>query len=130
VAGNESSYLDFFRTRGNVWRLSIIVSLGIISQYSGNALFSNYMNVIYEGAGITTQNQKLALSTGKTILDIIVTIAAATQVDNFGRRRLFLVSTCGEFVLSLSLSLSTHPLERKGKIDCRVLSCVIPSLNL
>ncbi|GFF48396.1 lactose permease [Aspergillus udagawae] len=94
-AGSKSSYIDFFRTKGNLWRLAIIVSLGIISQYSGNALFSNYMNQIYEGAGITNQNQKLALSTGKTILDIIVTVAAATQVDNFGRRPLFLTSISG-----------------------------------
>ena len=58
---NESSYLDFFRTKGNRWRLAILISLGIISQYSGNALFSNYINLIYEGAGITSQSQKIAV---------------------------------------------------------------------
>lgn len=54
-----SSYLDFIRTKGNRYRLAILVSLGIISQYSGNALFSNYMNLIYEGMGITRQDQKI-----------------------------------------------------------------------
>ena len=39
-----------------------IVSLGIISQYSGNALFSYYQDLVYEGAGITDQNQKLPVS--------------------------------------------------------------------
>lgn len=97
-ADRASSYLDFFRTKGNRWRLAIIVSLGIISQYSGNALFSNYMNTIYDGAGITQQNQKLAISTGKTILDLVVTIFAALNVDRFGRRPLFLISTCGMVV--------------------------------
>ncbi|KAL2017432.1 hypothetical protein VTK56DRAFT_2088 [Thermocarpiscus australiensis] len=90
-----TSYRDFIRTRGNRWRLAIIVSLGVISQYSGNALFSNYMNAIYVGAGIDYQNQKLAMSTGKTILDLIVTIAAALNVDRFGRRPLFLLSMVG-----------------------------------
>lgn len=94
-ADRATSYLDFFRTTGNRWRLAIIVSLGIISQYSGNALFSNYINIIYEGAGIESQSQKLALSTGKIILDLIVTIAAALNVDRFGRRPLFLISTFG-----------------------------------
>ncbi|KAH8805984.1 general substrate transporter [Xylogone sp. PMI_703] len=94
-AKRVTSYADFLKTKGNRWRLAIIISLGIISQYSGNALFSNYMNTIYEGAGITEQNQKLAISTGKTILDLIVTIAAALSVDNIGRRPLFLTSTFG-----------------------------------
>lgn len=58
----KTSYMDFLRTKGNRWRLAIIISLGIISQYSGNALFSNYIDVVYEGAGITNQNSKLAVS--------------------------------------------------------------------
>ena len=62
-ATKSTRYIDFFKTRGNMWRLAIIISLGIISQYSGNAIFSNYMDIIYEGAGIKEQNQKLAVST-------------------------------------------------------------------
>jgi hypothetical protein len=54
-----SSYLDFVRTRGNRYRLMLLVSLGVISQYSGNALFSNYSNMIYISMGITRQNQKI-----------------------------------------------------------------------
>lgn len=90
-----TSYMDFFRTKGNRWRLAIIISLGVISQYSGNAILSNYMNSIYIGAGITDENSKLGISTGKTILDLSVTIAAALTVDKFGRRPLFLVSVFG-----------------------------------
>jgi hypothetical protein len=62
-ARENSSYLDFFKTRGNRWRLAIIISIGVISQYSGNAVISNYANLIYEGAGITSQVQKLGVST-------------------------------------------------------------------
>ena len=95
-AGRVSSYADFFRTKGNRWRLAIILSLGVISQYSGNAVISNYIDIIYEGAGVHDQNQKLAITTGKTILDVIVTITAATQVDRVGRRPLFLTAIFGE----------------------------------
>ena len=63
-----SSYLDFFKTRGNRWRLAIIISIGIISQYSGNAVISNYANLIYDSAGITSQVQKLGVSTILLIL--------------------------------------------------------------
>ncbi|OLN87012.1 Lactose permease 18 [Colletotrichum chlorophyti] len=94
-ADKSTSYVDFLRTKGNRWRLAIIISLGIISQYSGNALFSNYMDAIYEGAGITEQNQKLAISTGKSILDLSCSIGAALTVDYFGRRPLFLTAISG-----------------------------------
>lgn len=55
----NSSYLDFMKTKGNRYRLAILISLGIISQYSGNALFSNYMSLIYNSMGITDQNKKI-----------------------------------------------------------------------
>ena len=45
-AKKNGSYLDFLKTRGNRYRLMLLISLGIISQYSGNALFSNYSNII------------------------------------------------------------------------------------
>jgi len=61
-AKTNSRYIDFLRTKGNRWRLAILISLGIISQYSGNALFSNYINLVYTGAGITSQDQKMAVS--------------------------------------------------------------------
>jgi sugar porter (SP) family MFS transporter len=91
----QSRYVDFFLTKGNRWRLAIIISLGVISQYSGNAIISNYMDIVYEGAGINDQNKKLALSAGKTILDLGVSIAAAFSVDKVGRRPLFLLAICG-----------------------------------
>jgi sugar porter (SP) family MFS transporter len=95
VESSKTSYLDFMRTKGNRWRLAIIVSVGLISQYSGNAVISNYMNLIYNGAGITDQNQKLGISSGKTVLDLSVSIGAAFLVDKVGRRPLFLVAIFG-----------------------------------
>jgi MFS family permease len=98
VSTKSSGYAEFFRTKGNRWRLAIVISLGVISQYSGNALFSNYANAIYEGAGIKQQNQKLALSVGQTALNLIVTICAALVVDKVGRRPLFLTGIGGMVV--------------------------------
>ncbi|KAF1849160.1 hexose transporter-like protein [Cucurbitaria berberidis CBS 394.84] len=94
-ANRNSSYMDFFKTKGNRWRLAILISLGIISQYSGNALFSNYINLVYTGAGITNQSQKMALSGGERILYLAVSIYAATLIDKVGRRPLFLIATVG-----------------------------------
>ncbi|KFY08085.1 hypothetical protein V492_06551 [Pseudogymnoascus sp. VKM F-4246] len=100
-------YSDFFKTKGNRWRLAIIISLGVISQYSGNAIISNYIDRVYEGSGIHDQNQKLAMSTGKTILDLSVTIIAALCVDRFGRRPLFLISICGMVVCFICWTITS-----------------------
>ncbi|KAH7323059.1 general substrate transporter [Stachybotrys elegans] len=117
AAATGSRYVDFLLTKGNRWRLAIIISLGIISQYSGNAILSNYMNIVYEGAGITNQNDKLALSAGRTILDLIVSISAALSVDRIGRRPLFLFAISG-MVASFALwTIVAAIYENSGYID-------------
>jgi MFS family permease len=65
-----SKYMDFFKTKGNRYRLMLLISLGIISQYSGNALFSNYMNLIYTSMGIKSQNQKIPVRSSMPSLDL------------------------------------------------------------
>ncbi|RSL99642.1 hypothetical protein CDV31_012107 [Fusarium ambrosium] len=114
AASKATSYGDFVRTKGNLWRLGIIVSLGIISQYSGNALFSNYMDIIYEGAGIKEQNKKLALSAGKTILDLSVSIGAAFTVDKIGRRPLFLTAISGMVMAFIMWTIAGAIYENSG----------------
>jgi sugar porter (SP) family MFS transporter len=118
-AGRASSYIDFLRTKGNRWRLAIIISLGIISQYSGNALFSNYMDAIYEGAGIKGQNKKLGLSAGKTIMDLSISIAAALSVDKVGRRPLFLVAISG-MVFSFVIWTLTGGIYENSAYECEL----------
>lgn len=113
----STSYRDFLRTRGNRWRLAIIISLGVISQYSGNALFSNYMNAIYLGAGIDSQNQKLAMSTGKTLLDLFVTVGAALNVDRYGRRPLFLVAMVGMVLSFVAWTITGAIYENSSELN-------------
>ena len=87
-----SSYLDFIKTKGNRMRLIIIISLGLFSQWSGNALVSYYASIIYEGAGITGQTQKLGLDAGNKVLSLFISISCALLVDRVGRRPLFLAA--------------------------------------
>ncbi|KAK4187747.1 general substrate transporter [Podospora australis] len=113
----STRYRDFLRTKGNRWRLAIIVSLGVISQYSGNALFSNYIDMIYEGAGIKNETQKLAISAGKITLDLIITITAALNIDRFGRRPLFLVAMVGMVISFLCWTISGIVYEGSDKTN-------------
>lgn len=93
----NSSYLDFFRTKGNRYRLAVLLSLGIFSQWSGNAIISNYANLLYETAGVEGSTEKLGLSAGQMCLALVVSVSMALLVDKFGRRPTFLVATTGMF---------------------------------
>lgn len=57
----NSSYADFFRTKGNRYRFIVLVSLGVFSQWSGNAIISNYASMLYEAAGINDSNSRLGV---------------------------------------------------------------------
>lgn len=61
-ANANTSYLDFFKTKGNRYRLIVLFSLGLFSQWSGNAIISNYSNKLYEQAGIRDSTQKFGVS--------------------------------------------------------------------
>ncbi|KAI0017284.1 sugar transporter [Xylariomycetidae sp. FL0641] len=95
----NSSYMDFFRTKGNRYRAMVLLSLGLFSQWSGNAIISNYASIIYGQAGVTSSNAKFGLSGGQTILALIVSVSMASLVEKFGRRPIFLASTGGMFTV-------------------------------
>jgi len=94
---SNSSYLDFFRTKGNRYRLAVLISLGIFSQWSGNAIISNYASTLYATAGVEDSTAQLGLSAGQTVLALIVSLTMAMLVDKIGRRTSFLAATGGMF---------------------------------
>jgi hypothetical protein len=44
----EVSYFTLFKSVGNLKRMRIIIALGFFSQWSGNGLFSYYLNEIFQ----------------------------------------------------------------------------------
>lgn len=103
----SSSYLDFFRTKGNRYRFFVLISLGIFSQWSGNAIISNYSSKLYDSAGITNSTQKLGLSAGQMCLGLVVSVTMALLVDKVGRRPMFLASTAGMFCTFIFWTLTS-----------------------
>lgn len=125
-ANKNSSYLDFLRTRGNRWRLAILISLGIISQYSGNALFSNYINLVYEGAGIKSQNKKMILSGSERIIYLAISVYSATLIDKVGRRPLFLTATAGMVISFICWTITCAVYENSGETNTSAGYAQIP----
>ncbi|KAL0942047.1 uncharacterized protein CTRU02_204810 [Colletotrichum truncatum] len=108
----SSSYLDFAKTAGNRYRVVILISLAMVSQYSGTNLFSNYANKIYEGAGIREQKSKVLLSGGQTLMSLVVSVAFSLTIDRFGRRPLFLTATTGMVLMYMGWTIVSSQYER------------------
>ena len=102
-----SSYLDFFKTKGNRYRLMLLASLGLFSQWSGNGLVSYYATDVYNSIGITDPDTQLGINGGLTILSLIVSVSCALLVDRVGRRPLFISATaamCVTMILIFSVA--------------------------
>ncbi|KAK1569465.1 general substrate transporter, partial [Colletotrichum navitas] len=102
LVNEHSSYLDFFRSSGNRYRLMILISLGIFSQWSGNATISSHTNIL--------------LSAGSSMVSLIVLIAFALMVDKVGRRPTFLTSTGGMFGTFIFWTLTCALYEEYGSL--------------
>ncbi|KAL2104926.1 hypothetical protein VUR80DRAFT_9315 [Thermomyces stellatus] len=106
AADNSTKYIDFLKTKGNRYRLAILFTLGVFSQWSGNGIVSNYSARLYTNAGMESENDRLILSAGKTILDIIISTGMALLVERINRRFTFLFSTGGMFLSLLFWTLT------------------------
>ncbi|MCJ1310643.1 hypothetical protein MMC25_004308 [Agyrium rufum] len=94
-----SSYLDFFKTKGNRYRLLLLCSAGLFSQWSGNGLTSYYFSLVLDSIGITDSNTQFEINGGITILSLIISCSCAMLVDKVGRRPLFIIATAGMAIM-------------------------------
>jgi len=124
-----SSYMDFIKTKGNRKRLMMIVSLGLFSQWSGNALVSYYATIIYEGAGITGTTEKLGLDAGNKVLSLFVSISCALLVDRVGRRPLFLSATGGMLIFLICAAITGQQYAEKDNVAIGYVNIVFVWLH-
>ena len=109
----QSSYFDFFRTAGNRRRLMVIVSISVGTNWVGNSLISFYLAPILRSVGVIDPVKIASINAGLAIWNLTIAVSAGTQVENFGRRPLFLTSFIGMFcsyavVMGLSATFATQ----------------------
>ncbi|KXJ88645.1 sugar transporter [Microdochium bolleyi] len=97
-AAHSGSYIDMSRTPGNRHRLMISVALGFISQWAGNGVISYYLPLVLNSVGVTSVTDQTLINACLNVWNLLWALAAATSVDRFGRRGLFLASAILMFV--------------------------------
>ncbi|KAL3486651.1 general substrate transporter [Aspergillus germanicus] len=91
----SSSWLDMFRSRGNLRRSFITITLGVFAQWNGVGIVSYYLAPVLSSVGITSVTNQTMISGFLQLWNLILSLFAAFNVDRFGRRPLFLVSCFG-----------------------------------
>jgi len=113
----SSSYFDFVKTKGNRYRLLLIISLGLFSQWSGNGLVSYYASNVYDSVGITSSDSQLGINGGLSILSLIVSVSCAMLCDRVGRRPLFLSATAGMLVCFICWTICSAVYQETGNAN-------------
>lgn len=94
----KTAWSELWSTPGNRHRLLILVSFGLFSQWSGNALVSYYLSGVLETVGITDDKTKLEINGYLSIVQLVSAVGICFFVDKIGRRPLFLTSCVGMLV--------------------------------
>lgn len=112
----ESSYLDFVKTKGNRYRLFLVATLGLFSQWSGNGLTSYYFAKIMDSIGVTDTKTQFEINGCLTIMSLIVSVSCAFLIDKVGRRPLFLVATAGMLICFTIWTVCTALYDLRGNL--------------
>jgi MFS family permease len=124
---SSTSYLAFFKTKGNRRRFFIILAVGFFSQWSGNGLTSYYLTLVLDSIGYKSEETQTLLNGILQIWGLVTSVFFAMIVNKFGRRTLFLASTIcmlatyvvwtaleATYEISTSLSGSGNPNVARG----------------
>ncbi|RSH90472.1 hypothetical protein EHS25_001077 [Saitozyma podzolica] len=93
----KSSYLDFFKTRGNRRRLIAVVTLSVGTNWVGNGIVSYYLTPVLKSVGITNASQIAGINGGLAAWNLILALLAGFNVERVGRRPIFFISFIGMF---------------------------------
>lgn len=113
-ANSSSSWYEWIRTPASRYRLFIIVSLGFMIQWCGNALISYYLSLVLNSVGITNAKTQLLINGGITIVAFVFAIAFSLSMERVGRRPLFLVGFAGMFVSLFIFTVLTGVNQNNG----------------
>lgn len=118
---NEKAAMwQLFKGRANRRRSAIAITLGICSQWVGNAIATYYLTLVLDTIGITNPTSQSLINGGLQLFNFAASVfAGALMVDRLGRRVLFLWSAMG-MCLSYIVSIATFFMETPGSSNANI----------
>jgi len=90
---DRASWLSMFTTRGNRWRMLIVIHTACGAQLNGVGIISYYLVPVLKTLGIAGYLDQCLISGGLSISNFIWATVASLLVERVGRRFLWLFST-------------------------------------
>ncbi|BEJ12731.1 hypothetical protein CspHIS471_0211910 [Cutaneotrichosporon sp. HIS471] len=125
---HKSSFLDFFRFKGNRRRLVMSLVMASGTNWNGSGLVGYYLTPILESIGITDPVKTINLNNGMNIWNLVVSEVAALYVEAVSRRTIFFISGWGMVVTMALVGGFSAGYEIHGNVALGIAS--IPMLFL
>lgn len=105
-ASRKRGYLELFQSPGMRRRTLIGAMLGMFTQFSGNALISQYLVPILVSIGISDSRQQVRYNVGKEAWGLLVGLVMAVVTPRFPRRRMYLLCASCLLVIYCSWTIA------------------------
>lgn len=110
----STEWKQWFKTRGNFYRLCLLIFLGFVRQLQGNALVSYYLVLVLKSIGIHSAPNMLLINVGLQVWSVITCGAFSVTVEKFGRRNQILLSLATMFIAFLIWTICSAKAEEQG----------------
>lgn len=98
----SSSWMEWFRTKGNRKRLYLMLVIPFIRQWAGNNLITYYLPLILSTSGITDSKTQLEINGGVNVCAFVFAISTQFVVERWGRRKV-LMGSLGMCLVSFTI---------------------------
>ncbi|KAF8165590.1 general substrate transporter [Crassisporium funariophilum] len=85
-------YSELVNTRNARYRTFMMLLMGFFGQWSGNGL-GYFLTILFKNAGANSQNQRLTLNFGNTIVSAVGALIGTSLTDKVGRRTMWFWGT-------------------------------------
>ncbi|RBR24852.1 uncharacterized protein FIESC28_02342 [Fusarium coffeatum] len=115
-SSGNTTWKSMVSTKGNRYRMFLVVCMGLMSQWSGDGLMSYYLSRVMDTVGITDKKTQALFNGLINIWNWALALTSAFFGDRVGRRPLFRISTIGMLLVLTGWTIaSTRFAETEAK---------------
>jgi Sugar (and other) transporter len=109
-----SNWSIIFESAANRKRITLVVSVALLTIWNGQSVISYYFSPILDNIGVTSTTQQTGINGGMQIWNLIWAIVGAVLADRVGRRTLWLTSFFCMILANVPLTICSAMYDQHG----------------